>query len=118
MKRTRLGALLVAAGMLVAACGGAATPAPSAAPSAEASQAPSASAAQSVAPSAAAVKEGGTLVVAIPGDIKRTDSALVDDGNTAYVALNVMEAWSAWPRARRTRSSTCWQLRTRSAPTA
>jgi peptide/nickel transport system substrate-binding protein len=92
MKRTRLGALLVAAGMLVAACGGAATPAPSAAPSAEASQAPSASAAQSVAPSAAAVKEGGTLVVAIPGDIKRTDSALVDDGNTAYVALNVMES--------------------------
>ena len=89
MKPTRWGALSVAAGMLVAACGGAATPAPSAAPSTQASQAPSA--APSVAPSAG-VKEGGTLVIALPGDIKRTDSALVDDGNSNYVFRNVMES--------------------------
>ena len=91
MKPTRWGAILVAAGLLVTACGGAATPAPSVAPSTQASAAPSASAQPSVAASAA-VKEGGTLVVAIPGDIKRTDSALVDDGNSNYVTRNVMES--------------------------
>jgi len=31
-------------------------------------------------------------VVAIPGDIKRTDSALVDDSNTSYVSQNVMQS--------------------------
>jgi peptide/nickel transport system substrate-binding protein len=44
-------------------------------------------------PSAAATtpKQGGTLVVAIPGEIKRTDTALVDDSNSSYVFGNVME---------------------------
>jgi peptide/nickel transport system substrate-binding protein len=91
MKPTRWGAILVTAGLLVTACSGAATPVPSAAPSTQASVAPSASAEPSVAASAA-VKEGGTLVVAIPGDIKRTDSALVDDSNSDYVIRNVMES--------------------------
>jgi peptide/nickel transport system substrate-binding protein len=40
---------------------------------------------------AAAVKTGGTLVVAIPGDLNRTDSALVDDANSTYVLQQVME---------------------------
>ena len=35
--------------------------------------------------------DSGTLVVALPGDIQRTDSALNDDTNSAYVALQVMQ---------------------------
>jgi peptide/nickel transport system substrate-binding protein len=35
--------------------------------------------------------EGGTLVVALPGDIQRTDSALTDDTNSAYVMNQVMQ---------------------------
>ncbi|HEY0442701.1 MAG TPA: ABC transporter substrate-binding protein [Candidatus Limnocylindrales bacterium] len=92
MVRTRIGALMGLASILLAACSGAASPSPSAS---QASQAPGASASGSAAapasPSGGAVKQGGTLVVAIPGDIKRTDSALVDDSNTSYVAQNVME---------------------------
>ena len=42
-------------------------------------------------PAAGEPKDGGTLVVAIPGDIKRTDPALIDDSNTSYVMQNVME---------------------------
>src|ERR1700680_1478258 len=34
---------------------------------------------------------GGTLVVALPGDIQRTDSALTDDTNSAYVMNQVMQ---------------------------
>jgi peptide/nickel transport system substrate-binding protein len=34
---------------------------------------------------------GGTLVVALPGDIQRTDAALTDDTNSAYVMNQVME---------------------------
>jgi peptide/nickel transport system substrate-binding protein len=87
MSRTRFGALLAAAAFAFAACGGStATNAPSAGASTE----PGASAAASAEPSSA-IKEGGTLVVAIPGDIKRTDSALVDDSNSSYVFTNVME---------------------------
>ena len=51
-----------------------------------------ASGAPSEAPAAGTPKEGGTLVVAIPGDIKRTDPALIDDTNTSYVVQHVMEA--------------------------
>src|SRR5215204_6427559 len=70
MARLRIGTLLAAGAIIVAACGG------STATSAPASDAP---------------KDGGTLVVAIPGDIKRTDPALIDDSNTSYVMQNVME---------------------------
>lgn len=89
----RIGVLAAAAAVVFAACGGAATSsapasaAPSTAASGGASEAPSTAAS----PSAAQPKEGGTLVVAIPGDIKRTDSALVDDSNSSYVFTNVME---------------------------
>src|SRR3954447_26927531 len=90
MARLRFGTLLAAGAIFVAACGG------STATSAPASQAAtSAEPGQSTAPSASAdagaPKDGGTLVVAIPGDIKRTDPALIDDSNTSYVMQNVME---------------------------
>jgi peptide/nickel transport system substrate-binding protein len=88
MVRLRTTALLMSVAMLFLACAGAASPSPSPAAPASTGASPSASAAAS--PSAAP-KEGGTVVVAIPGDIKRTDSALVDDSNSSYVFANVME---------------------------
>ena len=89
MARLRFGTLLAAGAIIVAACGGStATSAP--ASEAPASAAPGASSAPS-ASAAGAPKDGGTLVVSIPGDIKRTDPALVDDSNTSYVMGNVME---------------------------
>jgi len=102
MVKQRLIALGAVAALFVAACSSGASPVPSAAPSAAASVAPSAAASAAPAsmapstepsPSAAAgtPKQGGTLVVAIPGEIKRTDSMLVDDSNSSYVFNNVME---------------------------
>lgn len=89
MARLRFGTLLAAGAIIVAACGG------STATSAPASQGASAEPGTSTAPSGSAAagepKAGGTLVVAIPGDIKRTDPALVDDSNTSYVMQNVVE---------------------------
>jgi peptide/nickel transport system substrate-binding protein len=91
MSRIRFGALLAVTAIAFAACGGStATTAPTQAP--PASTAPGATTAPTVAPSAAtAPKEGGTLIVALPGDITRTDSAMMDDSNTSYVIQNVME---------------------------
>ncbi|HEY8199220.1 MAG TPA: ABC transporter substrate-binding protein [Candidatus Limnocylindrales bacterium] len=88
MKRTRFGALLIGAGLLLAACtGGSASPTPGGEPSA-----PPASGEPTVAPSEAAQpKPGGVLVAAIPGDISRTDPALIDDANSSYVMTQVME---------------------------
>jgi peptide/nickel transport system substrate-binding protein len=87
MTRIRTGAVVAMAAILFAACQGTATtPAPTVAPSV----APPASTEPSVAPSSA-IKEGGKLVVAIPGDIKRTDPAMIDDSNSSYVMQNVME---------------------------
>ena len=93
MTRVRIGALFAVTAIVFAACGGATTS------SAPASVAPpastAASAAPSVAPSASAdastPKAGGTLVVAIPGDLNRTDPALIDDANSSYVLQNVLE---------------------------
>src|SRR5512139_3169735 len=91
MSRIRIGALIATAAIVVAACGGStATTAP--ATEAPASAAPGESTAPaSQAPAEGEPKAGGTLVVAIPGDIKRTDPALIDDSNTSYVMQNVME---------------------------
>src|SRR5258705_2961612 len=90
MVRLRIGALVAATAIIFAACGTAASPSPAAtSPAATGSTAPE-STAPSAAPSAA-VKEGGTLVVALPGDITRTDPAMVDDSNSSYVMQNVME---------------------------
>ncbi|HWP63744.1 MAG TPA: ABC transporter substrate-binding protein, partial [Candidatus Binatia bacterium] len=59
---------------------------PAASPSPGQSAAPSAPASPTGQP-----KAGGTLVVALPGDITRTDPALIDDSNSSYVMTQVME---------------------------
>jgi len=88
MKRTRIGALLFGAGLLVAACtGGSASPSPAEPTTAPASGEPTTAPTEE----AGTPKDGGTIVVALPGDISRTDSALVDDSNSSYVANQVME---------------------------
>lgn len=103
MSRTRFGALIAATMIVVSACGSSsATTAPSAAASAAPTAAPTAapSAAATEAPSAAAteapsqgttVKEGGTLVAAIPGDISSTDTAFIQDSNSSAVSNQVIE---------------------------
>ena len=92
MNRVRIGALFAVTAIVFAACGGATTS------SAPASVAPppstGASTAPSVEPSASTAgtpKEGGTLVIAIPGDLNRTDPALVDDANSSYVLQQIFE---------------------------
>jgi peptide/nickel transport system substrate-binding protein len=88
MVRLRIGALAAVTAILFAACGGAASPSPSAS-SPGASQ-PAASAGAS--PSAAAeIKEGGKIVVGLPGDMVLADPSLVSDSNSSYVQLNVIE---------------------------
>jgi peptide/nickel transport system substrate-binding protein len=82
MNRLRIGVLVAAAAVVFAACGGAATQSPS----------------SSTTPTEGATptegnqpKDGGTLVVALPGDITRTDPAMIDDSNSSYVMQQVME---------------------------
>jgi peptide/nickel transport system substrate-binding protein len=89
--KSRSWALVASAAILFAACQGAASPSPSASsPGTSPGTSAPASSEPSTEPSAA-VKEGGTLVVALPGDIKRTDPAMIDDSNSSYVMQNVME---------------------------
>ena len=95
MIRVRIGALFAATTIVFAACGGATT---STAPSAAApTTAPSTAPGTSEAPSAAASaatgtpKAGGTLVVAIPGDIAGTDPLLVSDASSSYVLQQIVE---------------------------
>ncbi len=90
MLRFRTGTLIATAAILFAACGGAASPSPSA------SEAPSAappSEAPSTAPSESpsGVKEGGTLIVGLPGDMVLADPTLVSDSNSSYIMENVIE---------------------------
>lgn len=82
MIRLRTGAVIAVTAILFAACQGAQSTPSASAP---------ASAPASVPPSAATVKEGGNLVVAIPGDITRTDPSMIDDSNSSYVMQQVME---------------------------
>jgi len=89
MSRIRTGAVVAVAAILFAACQGTATTqapstAPTTAPSTGASTAPSA-------PPSAAIKEGGTLVVGLPGDMVLADPSLVSDSNSSYIQLNVIE---------------------------
>jgi len=89
MVRLRFGALAAATAIMFAACGGAASPSPSASsggasPSAATSEEPSASA-------GAEVKEGGSIVVGLPGDMVLADPSLVSDSNSSYIQLNVIE---------------------------
>ena len=93
MTRSRFGALFAASAILVAACGGS-TPSTAPATQAPASQAPATEAPATEAPpsqDAGAPKPGGTLVVAIPGDIDKTEVSLISDANSSYVAQQVVE---------------------------
>jgi peptide/nickel transport system substrate-binding protein len=83
----RIGALAVTAVLLFAACGTAASPSPSG----PAASGPAATASGPGESAAASPKAGGTLVVGIPGDISRTDAAIVDDANSSYVEQQVLE---------------------------
>src|SRR5438876_5534780 len=89
MVRLRIGALVAATAIMFAACGTAESPSPAATSPAVSSTAPE-STAPSVAPSAA-VKEGGTVVVGLPGDMVLADPSLVSDSNSSYIQLNVVE---------------------------
>jgi peptide/nickel transport system substrate-binding protein len=84
MNRLRMGVVFAAAAVVFAACGGNASPSPTTTTTTTTT---------SGTPTAteAAAKDGGTLVVALPGDITRTDPAMVDDSNSSYVMQQVME---------------------------
>jgi peptide/nickel transport system substrate-binding protein len=86
MLRSRIGALVAITAIALAACQGASSPSPSSEASAGASSAPSAAASPS-----GAVKEGGTLIVGIPGDMVEADPSLVSDSNSSYIMVNVVE---------------------------
>jgi ABC-type transport system substrate-binding protein len=88
MLRTRIGALVAVSAIAFAACGGTASPSPSAPAPAGASTAPSTS--PSAQP-AGSPQAGGTLVVGIPGDMVTADPTLVSDSNSSYIMINVIE---------------------------
>lgn len=100
MVRLRIGALVAAATIVFAACG---TGTPSSAPASQpaatqagqsatpASQAPSATASAIATADANAPKDGGTLVVGLPGDMVLADPSLVSDSNSSTIHLNVIE---------------------------
>jgi peptide/nickel transport system substrate-binding protein len=97
---------LLAAGAVLAivatACSSAASPTAAPASQAPATQAPATQAPASVAPSESAAapsesaaagtpKDGGTLVVGLPGDMVLADPTLVSDSNSSYIQQNVIE---------------------------
>ena len=95
MTRVRIGALFAVTAIVFAACSGATT---SSAPSAVAPSAPAVATPvprllhRSSHPSAAGTpKDGGNLIVALPGEIATTDSAFSQDSNTSYVLNQVVE---------------------------
>lgn len=89
MVRLRIGVLVAATAILFAACGASASPSPSAS-SPGASAVPSTSAEPS--PSAGGeIKEGGSIVVGLPGDMVLADPSLMSDSNSFYIQLNVIE---------------------------
>jgi len=93
MSRIRIGALFAATAIAVAACGGStATTAPAATDAPAATEAPAGTEAPAATEApAGGPKEGGTLIVALPGDITRTDPAMIDDSNSSYVMQQVVE---------------------------
>jgi ABC-type transport system substrate-binding protein len=88
MIRSRIGVFLSVAAIAFAACGQAVT---SGAPSAAPASAPESVAPASSAPASAAIKEGGSIVVGLPGDMVTADPTLVSDSNSSSVQLNVIE---------------------------
>src|SRR3954469_9629904 len=94
MIRFRTGALVAVATIVFSACGGAASPSPSAAAPSTAggSSGPAVSApAASGSAETGTPKEGGTLVVQNLGEIATSDSAFSQDSNTSYVLNQVIE---------------------------
>ena len=97
MSRVRFGALLAVTAIAVTACGSStATPPPAAsaaAPSAaQSAAAPSAStAAASPSAQAGTPIDGGQIVYALQGDPVYADPSLVSDGNSLYIAVQVVE---------------------------
>ncbi|HEX9044249.1 MAG TPA: ABC transporter substrate-binding protein [Candidatus Limnocylindrales bacterium] len=92
MIRTRLGTLLAVTALVVGACSSStATTAPSASESAATSEAPSASAGESSAAASGQPVAGGTMVVALDGDMAFADPSLVSDGNSLYVEAQVIQ---------------------------
>jgi peptide/nickel transport system substrate-binding protein len=81
--KKRLSSLLVVGAFVASACSSSATASPSAAPTA----APGASATVAATPAAS----GGSLVVALDGDMVLADPSLVSDGNSLYVEAQVVE---------------------------
>lgn len=88
MIRLRIGALVAATAIVLAACGGAASPSPA---SSSSSATPGSSAASPSASAAGTPKDGGTLVVQNLGDVATSDSAFSQDSNTSYVLNQVVE---------------------------
>jgi peptide/nickel transport system substrate-binding protein len=86
MLRNRSAALIASFALVFAACNSAATSSPTIATS----QGPAATgpAATAAGPT---IKEGGTLVVGLDGDMVFADPAIISDSNSSYVAAQVVE---------------------------
>ena len=80
----RFTTLIAVVALVASACGAQTTPTPGVTPTAPAGT--------PTAVPTPAIKTGGTLVVALPSDINRTDPALIDDSNSSYVMQAVMES--------------------------
>jgi peptide/nickel transport system substrate-binding protein len=91
--RKKLASLLAIAVLAAAACTSSnATPAPgTAGPSTNATPVPATPVPATPVPATAAPKNGGTLVVALDGDMAYADPSLVSDGNSIYVTNQVVE---------------------------
>jgi len=87
MMRFRPVAFLATLVLVVSACTGA-TPSATTAPAATGA---GQTAAATTGASGPAVKEGGSIVVALPGDISSTDTAFISDSNSSTVANQVIE---------------------------
>jgi peptide/nickel transport system substrate-binding protein len=88
MGRKRLGALLAMAGLVFSACGTSGT---SPSPTSAGSSAPASSSASASASATSGIKNGGTLVIGLDGDMVYADPALISDSNSSYVDAQVVQ---------------------------
>ncbi|HET7677119.1 MAG TPA: ABC transporter substrate-binding protein [Candidatus Limnocylindrales bacterium] len=86
MVRTKVGSALAVLALVFAACTPGASPTPGS-PGTSPGTSPTGGAPSPT----SAVKEGGTLVVALPGDMTAADPSFVSDSNSSYIHLNVVE---------------------------
>src|SRR5664279_5002498 len=87
--RKKLASILAIAALAAAACGNTATPAP--ATSGPTGATPTVSQATAAATPASTAIEGGNMIVALDGDMVYADPSLVSDGNSLYVAAQVVQ---------------------------